>query len=149
MKLIHAELSKVRRLYIDSAPLIYYVEENAAYLDKMREIVGIVDQTDLLAFSSVLTLAEVLVLPLRQGDQQLVQAYQEILVAGDDYELVVVTPEIAVTAADIRARYGLGTPDSLHVATAIATHCDAMLTNDSDMKRIKELSVLLLDDLEL
>ncbi|MCY3867486.1 MAG: PIN domain-containing protein [Chloroflexi bacterium] len=147
MKLIHAELSKVRRLYIDSAPLIYYVEENAAYLDKMREIVGIVDQTDLLAFSSVLTLAEVLVWPLRQGDQQLVQAYQEILVAGDDYELVVVTPEIAVTAADIRARYGLGTPDSLHVATAIATHCDAMLTNDSDMKRIKELSVLLLDDL--
>ena len=147
MKLIHAELSKVRRLYIDSAPLIYYVEENAAYLDKMREIVGIVDQTDLLAFSSVLTLAEVLVLPLRQGDQQLVQAYQEILVAGDDYELVVVTPEIAVTAADIRARYGLGTPDSLHVATAIATHCDTMLTNDSDMKRIKELSVLLLDDL--
>ena len=147
MKLIHAELSKVRRLYIDSAPLIYYVEENAAYLDMMREIVGIVDQTDLLAFSSVLTLAEVLVLPLRQGDQQLVQAYQEILVASDDYELVVVTPEIAVTAADIRARYGLGTPDSIHVATAIATHCDAMLTNDSDMKRIKELSVLLLDDL--
>lgn len=148
MKLIHRELSNAKRLYIDSAPLIYYVEENAVYLDKMREIVRIVDHTDLLAFSSVLTLAEVLVLPLRQDDQQLVQAYQEILVAGDDYELVVVTPEIAVTAADIRARYSLGTPDSLHVATAIASHCDAMLTNDRDMKRIKELSVLLLDDLE-
>ena len=68
--------------------------------------------------------------------------------AGEDYELVAVTPEIAVTAAEIRARYGLGTPDSLHVASPIPTQCDAMLTNDKDMKRTKELSILLLDNLE-
>lgn len=148
MKLIEAELSNVQRLYVDSAPLIYYVEENSAYLERMRKIVGIIDTTDLLAYSSVLTLTEVLVMPLRLGDRRLVQAYQEILLAGDDYEIVAVTPEIAVTAADIRARYGLGTPDSLHVACAVATQCDAMLTNDSDMKRIEELSILLLDDLE-
>ncbi|MCY3833719.1 MAG: hypothetical protein OXG85_11930 [Chloroflexi bacterium] len=101
MKRIHAELTKVKRLYVDSAPLIYYVEENPAYLDKMRTIIRIVDETDLVAYSSVLTLAEVLVMPLRQGDQGLVQAYQEILVAGDDYELVAVSPEIAVTVAEI------------------------------------------------
>ncbi len=148
MKLIEAELINVQRLYVDSAPLIYYVEENLAYLEKMRKIVGIIDTTDLLAYSSVLTLTEVLVMPLRLGDRRLVQAYQEILLAGDDYEIVAVTPEIAATAADIRARYGLGTPDSLHVACAVATQCDAMLTNDSDMKRIEELSILLLDDLE-
>ena len=148
MKPIEAELSNVQRLYVDSAPLIYYVEENSAYLEKMRKVVGIIDTTDLLAYSSVLTLTEVLVMPLRLGDRRLVQAYQEILLAGDDYEIVAVTPEIAVTAADIRARYGLGTPDSLHVACAVATQCDAMLTNDSDMKRIEELSILLLDDLE-
>lgn len=116
---------------------------------KCARIVSIIDETDLVAYSSVLTLAEVLVMPLRQGDQGLVQAYQAILLAGDDYELVVVTPEIAVTAAEIRARYGLGAPDALHVASAVATQCDAMLTNDSDMKRIKELEILLLDELEL
>lgn len=149
MKLIQAELLHVQRLYVDSAPLIYYVEENPAYVEKMRAIVSIVDETDLVAYSSVLTLAEVLVMPLRQRDQRLVQAYREILVAGDDYALVALSPEIAVTAAEIRARYGLGTPDSVHVASAVATQCDAMLTNDSDMKRIKELEILLLDELEL
>jgi len=148
LKRIEAELENVKRLYVDSAPLIYYVEENAAYLDKMRKIIRIIDQTDLLAYSSVLTLAEVLVLPLKQRDQQLVQAYREILLSGDDYELIAVTPEIAVSAAEIRARYGLGTPDSLHVASAVATHCDAMLTNDRDMMRIQEFPILLLDELE-
>lgn len=148
MKLIQAELIGVQRLYVDSAPLIYYVEENPAYLARMRTIVSIIEITDLVAYSSVLTLAEVLVLPLRKGDLGLVQAYKEILLAGDDYELIAVTPEIAVTAAEIRARYGLGTPDALHVASAVATHCDALLTNDSDMKRIQELSILLLDDFE-
>ena len=39
MKRIEAELENVKRLYVDSAPLIYYVEENAAYLDKMRKII--------------------------------------------------------------------------------------------------------------
>ncbi len=148
MKLIQTELINFERLYVDSAPLIYYVEENSIYLERMRQIVNYIDMTSLVAYSSVLTLAEVLVLPLRKGDGGLVQAYREILLSGDDYELVAVTPEIAVSAAEIRARYGLGTPDSLHVASAVATHCDAMLTNDSDMKRIRELTILLLDDLE-
>ncbi len=142
------ELLNVQRLYVDSSPLIYFVEENSVYLEKMRQIVRKIDETDLVANSSVLTLAEVLVMPLRQGAQRLVRAYKEILVEGDDYELVVWAPEIAVSAADIRARYGLGTPDSLHVASAVATHCDAMLTNDRDMKRVRELPILLLDDLQ-
>ncbi len=147
MKQIHTELLNVQRLYVDSAPLIYFVEENAVYLDKMRLIVRIIDETSLVAYSSVLTLAEVLVMPLRRGDKRLVHAYREILLAGDDYELVAVTPDIAESAAAIRARYSLGTPDSLHVASAIAKQCDAMLTNDRDMTRVRELSILLLDDL--
>lgn len=149
MKLIQTELLGVRRLYVDSAPLIYYVEENSAYLEKMRKIIRIIDMTNLVAYSSVLTLAELLVMPLRKGDQQLVQAYQEILLTGDDYELVAVTPEIAVTAGAIRARYAFRIADAIHVATAIATDCDAILTNDAAMKRVTDLNVLHLDDLEL
>lgn len=148
MKTIQTELISVQRLYVDSAPLIYYVEEHPAYLETMREIVSIIDKTSLVACSSVLTLTEVLVLPLKLRNQRLVQAYRDILIASDDFELVAVTTEIADQAAEIRARYGLGTPDSLHVASAMTTGCDAMLTNDSDMKRIKEFSILMLDELK-
>ena len=37
----------------------------------------------------------------------------------------------------------------LYVGTAIMTGCDAILTNDLDIKRVQELSVLVLDELEL
>lgn len=39
--------------------------------------------------------------------------------------------------------------DALHAATAIAMDCDAFLTNDTDFRRIQDLNVLVLDDLEL
>lgn len=104
MKTIQTELISVQRLYVDSAPLIYYVEEHPAYLETMREIVSIIDKTSLVAYSSVLTLTEVLVLPLKLRNQRLVQAYRDILIASDDFELVGVTTEIADQAAEIRAR---------------------------------------------
>jgi predicted nucleic acid-binding protein len=62
---------------------------------------------------------------------------------------VAVSAQIAETAADLRAHYNLRTPDALHVATALAVQCDAFLTNDAAIRRVTELRVLLLDDLEL
>jgi predicted nucleic acid-binding protein len=56
---------------------------------------------------------------------------------------------IADSAARLRARYNLRTPDALHVATAINAGCQAFLTNDNTLKRVTELSILILDDLEI
>jgi predicted nucleic acid-binding protein len=50
-------------------------------------------------------------------------------------------------AAEVRARYNLRTPDALQVAAASALQCEAMLTNDSSLKRVTELKIILLDDL--
>jgi predicted nucleic acid-binding protein len=49
----------------------------------------------------------------------------------------------------LRARYNLRTPDALHVATRIDATCDAFLTNDAGIKRVIEIAVLVLDELEL
>lgn len=60
-----------------------------------------------------------------------------------------VTSTIAENAARLRAKYNLRTPDALHVATALQTNCNAFLTNDLGLKRVNEIVVLVLDDLEL
>ena len=146
---IDVALQAVQRLYVDTAPLIYYVEEHPSYIAKMDRIIDLIETTPLTAFSSVLTLTEVLVHPLRTGNKQLAREYRDILVISSTYALVAITTPIADTAADLRARYNLRTPDALHVASAITTGCDAILTNDIDIKRIQELSVLALDELEL
>jgi predicted nucleic acid-binding protein len=56
---------------------------------------------------------------------------------------------LSPSAPPISARYNLRTPDALHVATAIEAGCEAFLTNDSTLKRVREIRVLPLDELEL
>ncbi len=54
---------------------------------------------------------------------------------------------IADTAAELRARFRLRTPDALQLATAIETGCGAFLTNDHASRRVTDIRVLILDDL--
>ena len=55
-------------------------------------------------------------------------------------------PNIAINAAQIRARYNLELPDALQIAVALNAKCEAFLTNDLTFKRITELRVLVLND---
>ena len=148
MKIADA-LEDVGRLYIETAPLIYYVEENPTYIDRMDAIIEAVDNGGITAYSSVITLTEVLNHPMKTGDKKLVQKYRDILVNSGSYQLAAINVQVAQSAADLRARYNLRTPDALHVASAIHRHCDAFLTNDAGIKRVSELGILVLDDLEL
>jgi predicted nucleic acid-binding protein len=78
-----------------------------------------------------------------------VQEYRSILLYGSNFRLLPVTAAVADSAAYLRACYNLRTPDALHIATAIEAGCDSFLTNDESFKRINELRVLILDELEL
>ncbi len=53
----------------------------------------------------------------------------------------------AATAAefssDLRARYGLRSPDAIQVATAVHQRADSFVTNDAGLRRIKEIQVML------
>ena len=139
----------VQLIYIDTSPLIYLFERNPDYFAKMLRIVDYIETAPLQVFTSIITLAEILVQPLRVGNTDLAEQYHDILVTRDDYVLVEVSTDIAISAAAIRARYSLRTPDAVHAATAVRTGCDAILTNDSDFRRVQDLNVLVLDDLEL
>lgn len=142
-------LKGVGRLYIETAPLIYYVEANPIYIQRMDAIIDAVENQPIRAYSSVITLAEVLIQPLRTGDKVLEQEYRNILVNNESYQLIPITVHVAEIAADLRARYNLRIPDALHVASALRAGCDAFLTNDSGIKRVTDMTVLVLDELEV
>jgi predicted nucleic acid-binding protein len=54
---------------------------------------------------------------------------------------------VAERSAEIRAHCNLKLADSFQVAAAIAAGCDAFLTNDSDLKRVSGITILVLDEL--
>ena len=139
----------VEKLYFDTAPLIYYVEVNPRYISLMDTIISRVESTQIHVHSSVITLTEVLVQPFQQGNAELRQKYRDILMKNVVFELISMTPLIAEMAAELRAQYNLRTPDAIHMATAVTTNCDAFLTNDMGLKRVAEVNVLILDEIEL
>lgn len=147
MKLADAFVG-VRRVYIEAAPLIYYIEENAAYIERMDAIVSLIDRAPLEAVSSVITLTEVLNQPMKLARADLERAYRDILLNSNRFHLLDVTTAIADVAARLRAEYSLRTPDALHVATALQSNCDLFLTNDSAIKRVAAIRVVTLDELE-
>ena len=66
-------LAGIERIFLDTAPLIDYVERNERYLEVVRPIFERIDQNLVIAFTSPITLAECLVLPCRKNRAELAQ----------------------------------------------------------------------------
>jgi predicted nucleic acid-binding protein len=116
---IPGALSGVRVLAIDSAPLIYLVERHAVFGPPMEAVAEVIDAGELQLVASTLTLTEVLTQPLRLGRREIAAAYQRILQSHPLVRLIPLDTAIAASAADLRARYHLRTPDAIQIATAM------------------------------
>jgi predicted nucleic acid-binding protein len=57
--------------------------------------------------------------------------------------------EVAERASILRANYKLGLADAMQLAVSINFGCDIFLTNDLRLKKVSEVCVLILDELEL
>ncbi|MEG4087320.1 hypothetical protein [Microcoleus sp. POL10_C6] len=64
---------------LDTAPLIYFMEQNPKYLEMMLLFFRSFNRGDFRIVTSTVTLVEVLVHPLRQKNTALAQEYREIL----------------------------------------------------------------------
>ncbi|GIW94689.1 MAG: motility twitching protein PilT [Pirellulaceae bacterium] len=131
---------------IDSMTVIYFLEENERYLSVVRDLFSMVDQGRLFAFSSYLTLLEVLVKPLKDGRSDVVDEYKAILCQARGFRLLPINGEIAEEGARIRAQYGFRVPDALQLATALCHTADAFVTNDRRLRQFDELDVVLLEE---
>ncbi len=132
---------------LDSAPLIYFIEQRKPYVDLLRPVFRAVEAGQFSLVTSVVTLLEVMVQPIRYGDEVLANDYQDILLYGTNIRTVPVTLTIAQVAAELRAESRLKTPDAIHLATALEHQAAAFLTNDRDFGDIRSLKILRIGDL--
>lgn len=142
-------LQNVSRLFLDTAPVIYLVERNPDYLSRVEAIFLQIDNGLLDAVTSPVTLAECLVQPIRQGLTQLQQDFVDVIVNGPSTSFVRLDQHIGETAAQLRAQYNLRLPDALQIAAAIVSGCEAFLTNDAQLKRVNQIRIITIDELEL
>jgi len=132
---------------LDTSILIYQLEKNPRYFLFSDAVFAWLEHNENSAITSILSMSELLVPAYRDGDARRLQHYRGLL--GTYPRLAWVQPdlEIADKAAQLRAAYGLKTPDAIHAATAIKSKVPAFLSNDPIFKRVKEFEALILDDI--
>ena len=82
---------------------------------------------------------------MREDKQDLVFAYNA-LKSILHMEVIPVVEDISLEAVNIRIKYpGIKPFDSIHLASAIYSGCDAFLTNDEQLKQVPEIQILYLE----
>ena len=141
------ELDQINTIFIDTAPIIYYIEAHSQFGPLAKEVVDSFQSGKLSAFSSVITLTEVLPKPIEAKDEKLARKFAEFLKHGKNLSLIEISASIAERAGRLRGGYSnLRAIDAIQMSVAVDVGADAFLTNDKRLKQIKEIKVLVLKD---
>ena len=131
---------------LDTAPLIYFIEENPAYIETVRFFFEAMDRGDFLVVTSTVTLLEVLVHPLRRNNRELATEYRDILL-NSKLTTLEVSSSIAEQAAQLRAVHNIRTPDAIQISAALSAGASHFFTNDIRLPEIPSIQILSLDGL--
>src|SRR6266571_8946253 len=104
---------------LDTMPLIYFIELHPTSLKEVDPFFEAIERGEFTAVTSMVSLLEVLVHPIRDGDSKLAQKYRDILFDVKGLVTVELSQTIAEEAARLRAFHNIRTPDAIQMATAI------------------------------
>ncbi|MGV8074945.1 MAG: type II toxin-antitoxin system VapC family toxin [Syntrophobacteraceae bacterium] len=138
---------KGKTVGLDTAPLIYFIEEHPAYIETVRLFFEAMDSGSFLVVTSTVTLLEVLVHPLRSNNIKLAEEYRDILLNSRLMTLEV-SNAIAEKAAQLRAAHNIRTPDAIQISAALDAGATHFFTNDIRLPDIPTIRIFSLDSLQ-
>ena len=122
------------RIYWDTMLFAYVLEDHPAFGSQVnRLIVRMRERTDNL-FTSVFTLGELLVRPVREKNEPLARRIRET-VGPPSVELIPLSRAVMERYAQIRSQSVLP-PDAIHLACAAESGTDLFLTNDRKLLKL-------------
>ncbi|MBU4373378.1 MAG: PIN domain-containing protein [Euryarchaeota archaeon] len=134
-----------RRIGLDTNVIIYYIEEHPVFLKKVEPLIERIVEGKAIGITSYVTLLELLVKPIKEERFDLVEQYKTILMT--QLEMVPLDESVSLRAAELRAKYGIKTPDAIQLASVIFKNGDVFITNDGRLDAVEEINVLTLRDI--
>lgn len=125
------------RIYWDSMLFIYWIEDHPVYAPTVERIANAMQRRGDTLLTSVFTVGEVLVGPMKQGRSDIEKKVRSMF-DGSAVTLVPMTADTAYRYAAIRARRAVTPADAIHLASAAEAESDLFLTNDH---RLQGMSV--------
>ncbi len=140
------QLNRAGRLALDTCIFIYAFERHPHYGAQARAVFRTLETGACQGYASVLALGEILTGVKKMANTDLLLLYRDALTRFPGLTLMNADVAVMETMADLRAHYGLPTPDAIHLATALVGQAHAFVTNDLRLRQIKELEIIVLSD---
>lgn len=143
------ELKKIEggRVYLDANIFIYAIEGNDEYKKQINALFSRISEVGALAVTSEFTLAECLVKPYSENDNNSVLKYEEHIKNSDLLKVKSLPLNLLKKSAQMRAELKNKLPDSIYIATALNEACDFFITNDIKLKTPSTLKKIILRDI--
>jgi len=119
-----------KRVYFDTAPIIYALENAPHFAAASIPFIRASEDRKIVGFTGAITLAEMLVKPLRQGRGEYADVLKGLFTSGDLFDCVDHTRDTYILAASLRAEHRYKFVDALQIATARTLGCQFLITND-------------------
>jgi predicted nucleic acid-binding protein len=140
-------LEKIKTIFLDTAPVIYFIEAHDQFGPLVKQVVERMNENRIQAFTSVLTLSEVLPKPVETGTYELVEKFKTYLKNGPNLTMLPITETIGERAGILRGKYPhLKTVDAVQIATALDAEAEVFLTNDKKLAGINEIKIVVMNN---
>ena len=123
------------RIFLDTNFFIYLIQGTGPQFIRTKYLLNAFSSRRDEILTSVMTLGEMLVVPMREGDRVLAQRYRKIL-RSPGITVLPFLEDAAETFALIRGDKSIKPPDAIQLATAATAGCDLFLTNDERLMKV-------------
>ncbi|MFH1896613.1 MAG: type II toxin-antitoxin system VapC family toxin [bacterium] len=137
-------ITKYKRVALDTALFIYFVQAHPKFGKAVKEIFEKVKEGEVSALTTAITIAEIF---SKVQSKALELSYRSLLFNFPNLWVCDITTHIAYEAGRLRKKYSITTPDALQIASALNYQCDAFITNDRALEKVSEIPVVLLGEL--
>ena len=138
------------RIYLDANVFVMAFETQGAQSDHAWWVLHAIEEGEIFATTSEITLAEILVKPLQHGSKELTIAYERMIMPTAHLDVLPVRREILINAAGIRAlRSSIRLPDAVHIATAQISSCAFFVSEDRRLPLPEGITLLPLNPFTL
>ena len=133
---------KVNTIGIDSNIFIYYFQAHPQFGPSVKAWFEDIINGKIKATASIIAKTELL---SYKKPPRVIKDLKDKFESIPNLVVYDVDNDVALKAAGLRRKYGFRTPDAIALATAIVTHAEAFLTSDGELKKCKEIKVIVIN----
>lgn len=135
------------KFYLDANVFIYAIEANPTFVEQVTALFEHIAGTESSAITSELTLAECLVKPFTDQDEQSQLQYESHIRSSELLQVMPVSRQVLVDAARLRANHKNKLPDTIHLVTALSQKCSYFVTNDAKIRFPSEITPIIIGEI--